>query len=30
MEKDWLSVQEAAEFLGVARSTIYRWAREKS
>lgn len=28
MPKEWMSVQEAAEYLGVARSTIYRWAKE--
>lgn len=28
LERDWLSVQEAADYLGVARPTIYRWARE--
>ena len=27
-EKEWLSVQEAADYLGVARPTIYRWAKE--
>ena len=26
--KEWLSVQEAADCLGVARTTIYRWAKE--
>ena len=26
--KEWLSVQEAADYLGVARTTIYRWAKE--
>lgn len=26
--RDWLSIQEAADYLGVARSTIYRWAKE--
>ncbi len=25
---DWLSVQEAADYLGVARPTIYQWAKE--
>lgn len=25
---DWLTVQEAANYLKVARSTLYRWARE--
>ena len=25
---NWLSVQEAADYLGVARTTIYRWAKE--
>ncbi|TDA67733.1 MAG: DNA-binding protein [Clostridia bacterium] len=28
MEKAWISVQEAAQYLGVARPTIYRWARQ--
>lgn len=28
MEKAWLTVQETADYLEVARSTIYRWARE--
>ncbi|HAI86650.1 MAG TPA: hypothetical protein DCL63_06655 [Firmicutes bacterium] len=28
LEKEWLSVQEAADYLGVARPTIYRWAKE--
>lgn len=28
MEKAWLTVQEAADYLKVARSTVYRWARE--
>ncbi|MDI3281577.1 MAG: helix-turn-helix domain-containing protein [Bacillota bacterium] len=28
MEREWITVQEAAEYLGVARSTIYRWAKE--
>lgn len=28
MEKAWLTVQEAADYLGVARPTIYRWAKE--
>lgn len=27
-DKEWLSVQEAADYLGVARTTIYRWAKE--
>ena len=27
-DKEWLSVQEAADCLGVARTTIYRWAKE--
>lgn len=26
--RDWLSIQEAADYLGVARPTIYRWAKE--
>lgn len=26
--KDWMTVREAADYLGVARPTIYRWARE--
>lgn len=28
VEKAWISVQEAAQYLGVARPTIYRWARQ--
>lgn len=28
LEEEWLSVQEAADYLGVARTTIYRWAKE--
>ncbi len=28
IERDWLSVQEVADYLGVARPTIYRWAKE--
>jgi excisionase family DNA binding protein len=28
INKEWLSVQEAADYLGVARPTIYRWAKE--
>lgn len=28
INKEWLSVQEAANYLGVARTTIYRWAKE--
>ncbi len=28
VEKKWLTVQEAAEHVGVARATIYKWARE--
>lgn len=28
IEKEWLSVQEVANYLGVARPTIYRWAKE--
>lgn len=26
--QEWYTVQEAAEFLRVDRTTIYRWARE--
>jgi len=28
LDKEWLSIQEAADYLGVARPTIYRWAKE--
>ena len=28
MQSDWLTVQEAVGYLKVARSTLYRWARE--
>lgn len=28
LEKEWLSLQEAADYLGVARPTIYRWAKQ--
>jgi len=28
IEREWLSVQEVADYLGVARPTIYRWAKE--
>jgi len=27
-DQEWLSVQEVADYLGVARPTIYRWAKE--
>ncbi len=27
MDKQWLSPQEAADYLSVSRQTIYRWAR---
>jgi excisionase family DNA binding protein len=28
MQSDWLTVQEAVGYLKIARSTLYRWARE--
>ncbi|MEW6296352.1 MAG: helix-turn-helix domain-containing protein [Thermodesulfobacteriota bacterium] len=28
MQNDWLTVQEAVSYLKIARSTLYRWARE--
>ncbi|NPV79986.1 MAG: helix-turn-helix domain-containing protein [Firmicutes bacterium] len=28
MEREWLTIQEAADYLGVARPTIYRWAKQ--
>lgn len=28
MERVWLSPQEAGEYLGISRATIYRWVRE--
>ena len=28
LDKEWLSILEAADYLGVARPTIYRWAKE--
>ena len=28
MEKKWLTVKEAAEYIGVAVNTIYVWLRE--
>lgn len=28
IEREWLTVQEAADYLGVARPTIYRWAKQ--
>jgi excisionase family DNA binding protein len=28
MEKEWLTVQEAADSLGVARATLYKWAKQ--
>ena len=28
IQSDWLTVQEAISYLKVARSTLYRWARE--
>ncbi|MBE3585672.1 MAG: helix-turn-helix domain-containing protein [Thermoanaerobacter sp.] len=28
MEKKWLTVQEAADHVGVARATIYKWAKQ--
>ncbi|MGQ9532540.1 MAG: helix-turn-helix domain-containing protein [Desulfotomaculales bacterium] len=28
MKKEWLTVQEAADHLGVARATVYKWAKE--
>lgn len=27
LERTWLSPQEAAEYLGVSRATIYRWVK---
>ena len=27
MEQEWFTAQEAAEFLRVGRTTIYRWSR---
>ncbi len=29
MEKKWLSVDEAGEYLGVKRDTIYRWVDKR-
>lgn len=29
MENRWLSVEEAAAYLGVKRDTIYRWIKRK-
>ena len=28
MERKWLSQEEAAEYVGVVRTTIYRWVKE--
>lgn len=28
MEKKWMTVQEAADHLGVARATVYKWAKQ--
>ncbi len=28
MEKEWVTVREAADRLGVARATVYKWAKE--
>jgi excisionase family DNA binding protein len=28
MQSDWLTMQEATSYLKIARSTLYRWARE--
>jgi len=28
VEKKWLTVQEAADHLGVARATVYKWAKQ--
>lgn len=28
MKGKWLSVQQAADYLGVARTTIYKWSRQ--
>ena len=28
MEKKWLNLAEAAEYVGVGRTTIYRWVKE--
>lgn len=28
MERVWLSPQEAADYLGVSRATIYRWIND--
>ena len=29
IEREWLTVSEAAKKLGVSRPTIYRWAKDK-
>ena len=29
MENRWLSVEEIAEYLGVARDTVYTWVTDK-
>jgi excisionase family DNA binding protein len=28
LQSNWLTIQEAVDYLKVARSTLYRWARE--
>jgi excisionase family DNA binding protein len=28
LQSNWLTIREAADYLKVARSTLYRWARE--
>ncbi len=28
MERLWLSPQEAADYLGISRATIYRWIKD--
>ena len=29
MEKRWLSVEEAAAYLGISRETVYKWIERK-
>lgn len=29
MEKRWLSVEEAAAYLGISRDTVYKWIERK-
>jgi excisionase family DNA binding protein len=30
MEKRWLSVEEAAAYLGISRDTVYKWIERKA